>query len=181
MKKLTLFVVMALLCLNFRSLAQQPDTIPALKVGDKLPANFWSTKVSLLDNTGKRWEAELSIFKGKALLIDFWACWCGACINHFVQLNQIQQHHPDLAIIPVNTKTTRDTDQRIIELTSGKKYRNITLAMPTVVSDTRITQFFPHHGLPHYVWISKDGRVKAISMSLFINEPNINLLLNAEQ
>lgn len=171
---------MALLCLVFQASAQVNTPIIPLKVGDKLPADFWSAKVSLLASSGQKKLVELNTFKGKALLIDFWACWCGSCINHFNLLNQLQASHPDLAVIPVNTKSSRDTDERILELTSGKRYRKIRLDMPTIVADTTVTAFFPHHGIPYYIWISKDGRVRSISMSLFVNEANISLLLNEE-
>jgi thiol-disulfide isomerase/thioredoxin len=180
MKKTTLLAVMAMLCLNFWVKAQISPTFAALKVGDKLPESFWQSKVNILFNDGAKQEIVLNAYKGKALLIDFWACWCGSCINHFMLLNQIQASNPSLAIIPVNTKTSRDTDERILELTSGKKYPKIKLDMPTIVSDTTITRFFPHHGIPYYIWISKDGRVRSITMSLLVNEPNIKLLVNAE-
>lgn len=172
---------MAMLCLNFRFNAHAQTAIPALKVGDKLPEVFWEAKLTFLTKDGIKQEWAMNTFKGKALIIDFWGCFCGACINHFGLLNQIQGKNPDLAIIPVNTKTTRDTEGKIVELISGKKYPTIKLDMPTIIADTTITQFFPHHAIPYYVWVSKDGRISAITMSLLVNEANIELLLNPEK
>lgn len=180
MKKTTLFAVMAMLCLNFGYHAYAQIGIPALKVGDKLPPSFWEARLTFLAKDGKKRELAMQTFRGKALIIDFWGCFCGACINHFVLLNQIQEKNQGLVIVPVNTKTTRDTEEKILELTSGKKYPHIKLDMPTIIADTTIAQFFPHHAVPYYVWVSNDGRIRAITMSLLVNEANIKLLLNPE-
>jgi len=76
MKKTTLLAVMALLCLNFGLYAQ--TSIPELKVGDIVPKSFWQAKHNFLSKDGNKQEVTMNTYKGRDLLIDFWACWCGA-------------------------------------------------------------------------------------------------------
>lgn len=172
-----LLSVLAMLCLNFGLFAQTAVPIP-VPVGLKLPASFWETKHQFLDQKGVKQTFPMSAFKGKGILIDFWACWCGSCLNHFDALNKIKANYPDLVIIPVNTTDTKDTEERILNLISGKKYPRIELKSPTVINDEILKQYFPHPNYPCYVWVNKDGRVKAITQTFLVTDGNLKELLN---
>ena len=166
------------------SSAVLPSVTPvvALGVGDKVPEAFWKMELDMLSGSGSVKKTLVSEFRGKGLLIDFWACWCGSCIVKFPKLDSLQgKFEGKLKILPVNARSTRDTHVRIAEMLSGKSIARIKLSMPTVVDDEQLAGLFPHKGLPYYVWINQSGVVKAISMSFMLSGENIEKMLSEDQ
>ena len=85
-----------------------------LSVGDKVPDIQFTQMVNSKSQT-----ASLSQFKGKLVILDFWATWCSACIKNFPLLDSMQRLHTDkLQVILVNTATTHDTKEKITKLFS---------------------------------------------------------------
>lgn len=178
-KKITLLSVLAMLCLNFWALAQEPTPIKLLKVGDKLPESFWQQEHMVYHN-GKTTKQTLAAYKGKLLILDFWATWCGSCINKFRTIEILrEQFKNDVQFLLVNTKRTRDDEQKIDELLSGKKYNSERYALSTIFNDTYIHQLFPHGYMPYYVLISPSAEVRAIVPAELITSENIRLLIDA--
>ena len=61
----------------------------ALKVGDTMP-----------DLTGFSLEGKLpDALKGKVVIVDFWASWCGPCKDSFPVMNELQKKYSDKGVV----------------------------------------------------------------------------------
>jgi len=51
----------------------------------------------------------LKSLNGKVVLVDFWASWCGPCLQSFPWMNELQQEHADdgLVVVAVNVDQER--------------------------------------------------------------------------
>lgn len=168
--KATLFVILSLILTNFSisSYAQiKPSTI-----GDKVPdvaiSDILNYKVS---------SAKFSDFKGKLLIIDFWATWCAPCVAMIPKNDSLQKKfNGRVQFLPVS-REDRNTVKGFLRKLSSIKY----ISMTSVVNDTLLTSMFIHHYLPYYVWIDSQGELIATTEATEVNEENIQSILNGKQ
>lgn len=103
MKKILLLSVIFLIPLLFMAFT---SPLPS-KVGDKAP------EFKLKDLNGK--EVKLSDYKGKIVLIDFWATWCGPCRKGIPDLIELQNEYKnEIVVLGITldnkTNTAKDVD-----------------------------------------------------------------------
>ncbi|TCC94187.1 TlpA family protein disulfide reductase [Pedobacter frigiditerrae] len=172
MKKTTIICVMALSCLNFFAEAQE---MKPLNLGQKIPATTLNQNYPVLGTATKQHDSlNLSQFKGKLILLDFWATWCTNCIYKFDLLGQLQEKYKtQFQVVLVNAKYTKDTPERMRGILSGEKAPFIKANLTTIYNDTVLYKLFPHSYLPHYVWLGAKGEVLAITGAEMINEQTI--------
>jgi len=44
----------------------------------------------------------LEKYKGKIIVVDFWATWCGPCLRSMPHLDQIARKHPEIDVLTIN-------------------------------------------------------------------------------
>ncbi|MHA6697758.1 TlpA family protein disulfide reductase [Chryseobacterium sp. A321] len=160
-----LFLV--LLCLKI------PAQQRAFKVGDVLPEDFW-TKTHPIVNSPKK-TTTFGENRDKLILLDFWATWCGSCLQSFLKLQPIEKElEGQLKVIPVSYES-RETLEKFFQTKNGKKYHFI-----ESISDDKIltSQFLPR-AYPYVVWI-KDGKVLNLTDSEQVTPENIKKVLQGQ-
>lgn len=55
-------------------------------------------------------ERHLSDYKGKTVLLNFWASWCAPCIIEFPKLEELARTYPDTLVILALSADTEETD-----------------------------------------------------------------------
>lgn len=163
----------------FNSKAQSSlDSIATLRVGDQLPEDFWKTKHQIYNGQDLT-NQDLSEYKGKLLILDFWATWCGSCISNLPKLSKLQLDFTGkMKVILVNCFNTRDNEKKISAFYVKRKDLLSAPQLPTVINDRSLLQMFPHRIIPHYVWIDANGTVAAITNSQYINAYQIEQMLS---
>jgi thiol-disulfide isomerase/thioredoxin len=122
------------------------------------PANAKQANLnfSLNDMDGKT--VRLADYKGKVILLDFWATWCGPCkyeIPGFVELQQ-QYRNQGLQVIGVSVDDTAD------KLPPFVKQFNINYPILLGLGHDDLQEAYgPIWGIPVNVLISREGKICA--------------------
>ncbi|REA63568.1 hypothetical protein DSL64_03755 [Dyadobacter luteus] len=162
-----------ILMLCWRPVKAQTGAVRQLAIGDTLPDITVSNVLNYKTPTVK-----LSDFKGKLLIIDFWATWCGACVSMLPRLDSLQKQFDDkIQILPVAYQDAKAV-QTFLSKYQAKTTRRIVL--PQVIADSVLHELFPHRYVPHYVWISSEGVVLTFTGMEEMNASTIRKVLEGK-
>lgn len=93
-----------------------------------------------------------SDYKGKVVLFEFWATWCGPCRELTPVLNKIYEKYKDKGfVILALTSEDRDTVKDYM-----KEHR---VTFPVLITDMKTTRRYGVISIPASFLISRDGRV----------------------
>lgn len=172
MKKIypSLLFVLLYLMMHQRIVGQ----VKALRVHDVIP----EITLNHLIHYSKP-SAKLSDFKGKLVILDFWATNCAGCIASWPHLISLQREFADkLQIILVNPWQ----DQSVVEKTlyRQKFAMHIDMDLPMQIGDTTLLQYFPVSGIPHLEWIDQYGTIISITGPGSASREHIQAILDGK-
>lgn len=131
------------------------STRDSLRIGDPIPDDLVFTQVLRSDAK----EIRLSDFRGKYLILQFWATWCTASSGFLLQAEEIQQHFGDrIQVLPVTYESKEKVEK---SLALRKSLAD--LHVPLITDESRLRNYFPHLRLPHLILIDPEGKVRAIT------------------
>ena len=144
-----------------------------LKEGD-LAADFRATKYAGGDLT-------LTALRGKVVLLNFWATWCGPCKSELPAFNSIYEKYKDSVVfLMINLTDNGDTVSRVKEFVSDNGY-----SFP-VYYDVKhnAAAAYGVYSIPETVFINADGtlygmRVGAMSESVL--ESHIKQIIRSKE
>lgn len=113
----------------------------------------------------------LSDFKGKPLLLNFWATWCGPCRAEFPDLQSVTVEHK-VVIIGINM-TTNDTPSQVPAFVA-----EFGVTFPIVLDEIgEVSRAYQVTGLPTSIFIDRDGIVREVRLGA-INKAYIEAMLS---
>jgi thiol-disulfide isomerase/thioredoxin len=156
MAVLSIAFVVASLATGCQQAPPSTGTAPAAEVeqaraavGSPAPFNF---TLKSLDGA----DVALESYKGKVVLINFWATWCGPCKAEIPDLAELQREHGEnLAVIGIVILDSFGDKVRAMATELGVNYPILDGNGNTELEDA----YGPMWGLPTSVIIGRDGRV----------------------
>lgn len=137
-----------------RSAADGQTEITPLRVGQKVPDEFW-TKVHLFYVNRDTVRQTFKEYRGKPIILDFWAQWCSPCIASLKKVNTfLHQLSENGIFMPVTSD--RFTSAQPVWEKQG-------FTFPSIIEDNVLEKLFPRATIPHVVWIDAGGTVAHIS------------------
>jgi peroxiredoxin len=132
-----------------------PVIAPQVKVGTQLAPDF---TLRAIDGTSLR----LSDYRGKVILLDFWATWCAPCKEEIPRFVEWQNEYRDrgLQVIGVSMDDSPELAQRF-----SREFR---INYPVAIGTQNITfQYGGILGLPVNFVIGRDGKIKAKHLGMY--------------
>lgn len=172
MKKLIMGVLM-LLGLTTNAMAEDLDSLYAqslLKVGTQAP-NF-----KLPTPEGKK--VQLSDFKGKYVLIDFWASWCPDCrrISPNVEAIAKEYQGKDLTVVAVSFDIDKEAWVKYINR-NGAPINEVHVSELKKMKESAVAKAFGVQWIPSLYLLDKDGKVLLATVEVSKVEAMVKTLM----
>jgi thiol-disulfide isomerase/thioredoxin len=128
----------------------QAQVAPAMAPGEAL-----GTSMDDVDGTGSR---KLADWRGKALLVNFWATWCGPCREEIPLLVKLQAKYAAQGLQVIGIATDETDRKRVQEF-----LRRMVVNYPMLMGDENVASLVAGFGgnlvgLPYTVVLDRNGR-----------------------
>ena len=111
---------------------------------------------------------KLSDYRGKNIIINFWATWCGPCRYEIASLQSIHEKwsKDDVVLLAIDTQDGFDNAR------SYAKVNGMTFTIPVDIPG-KVAELYGARGLPTSFFINSDGIIKSIKIGPFLNTDEI--------
>jgi len=130
----------------------QPPASLAVLALEKAPKP--APDVHFADALGNR--QALDAFRGRYVLVNLWATWCGPCVNELPSLARLAQFAPGLKVVAIDTG-----DRSTVDAAGFLKSHNAGALAVYRDSETVMMKIFGAYALPMTVLIDPAGKIIA--------------------
>ncbi|MDM8297422.1 TlpA disulfide reductase family protein, partial [Enterocloster aldenensis] len=124
-----------------------------LKAGNKAP----DFTAELIDGSS----LALSDLKGKPVIINFWATWCGPCVREMPAFERLKEDFGDeIGIIAVNCGDDADTVKDFVD-ENGYTF-------PVALDENyEVAMLYPSNSIPYTVVLDANGKITHVSTGAY--------------
>jgi len=96
----------------------------------------------------------LGALRGRVVVLDFWATWCGPCLKAMPKLDTLARNHPDVTVVAINL----DDPALARALWDAHDYQ-----LQLVADDGHVSERYGVSTIPHSVVIDRAGIVRLVA------------------
>jgi thiol-disulfide isomerase/thioredoxin len=134
-----------------------PRAVKSCEPGNNEAASDFTANVIANKESAGGDKLTLSALRGKPVVLDFWATWCGPCQMTAPIVNSVSQRYRDKGLVVVGVNVDDDTFP--VERFVRKK----NLTFPIVWDEKKaISRSYGANTLPTLVVVSKEGKIVAV-------------------
>lgn len=116
-----------------------------------LPSHAEPVDFTLDDLDGKA--VSLSDYRGRWVVVNFWASWCSPCVRELPQLIDYQRKHPDVQVLGINFEEISAGEARQFLTRFDMNYPHLK------IGSAPLEPFEPLRGLPTTAIVSPAGEM----------------------
>jgi len=124
--------------------------------GGDSPLIGQSPKLTLSMLDGKK--LKLESIKGKVVVLDFWATWCGPCVKSLPGIKKVIDSYPDSSVSLI-TINQNESKQKIKSFLEKRK-----LDLKVALDDGEISEKFNVEAIPQTVVIGPEGKIQFVKV-----------------
>ncbi|MED5371611.1 MAG: TlpA disulfide reductase family protein [Myxococcota bacterium] len=102
----------------------------------------------------------LSDYRGQTVVVNFWATWCGPCMQEIPTFNEFAVENPDIPILGIAT----DSNPAKIKVTAKKK----DMQYPVLLGTSEVQALYGVTTLPTTVIVGPDGQVEDVHVGIML-------------
>jgi thiol-disulfide isomerase/thioredoxin len=101
-------------------------------------------------------EVTLSGLRGKVVLLDFWATWCGPCKESIPHLVQLYRSYQDKGFELIGMSMDKMGEVEMVR----RFVKSMDLPYPIIMTPDEVTRSYKITGIPTTILIDKEGKVR---------------------
>lgn len=158
-------ITAAALALHGTPALAQPD------IGERSP----ELGIEHLLNAPAGAEATLDALRGKLVVLEFWATWCGPCVGAIPHLNKLHETYQDRVVFISVTNENHETVQKFQQ---GEPAIANWIALDT---DRSLFEAYGIRAIPATIVLDQNGRVVARTSPLSLTPERLDAYLSGER
>ena len=146
-----------------------PVAVPTgINVGERAPG------FTLKDLEGK--SVSLSDYRGKVVIIDFWASWCAPCRSSMPGLKELHKAYQDQGVVMIGVSLDR-TEAAAANYLKDNGYDDVIGLWESVSASQTVAHLYGVSGIPHTLVLDRYGVIRFVDHPLRLTRAVIERLL----
>ena len=121
-----------------------------------LPGQAPSWKLENLDGE----VVSLEDFRGKTVVLNFWATWCGPCRTEIPTFSAFAEKNPDIPVFGIAVDGTKKSLKRAAD--------NLGITYPVLIADAKVKNAYKVSSLPTTVVVDPEGHVRDVHVGIML-------------